>query len=153
MCSVSLEIRLQEGFGPLPFGARTEEALRCFGPAEETENMDAGEEHRSLVWHYWTRGFSLFFDPNNEDRFSCVEIDDENVKLWGNAIFTMSEQQLKALFFSKGFKELDEEMHEWGEKRLSFDDALIDLYFENGKLISINYGVYLDDKKFVIMPN
>ena len=31
-------------------------------------------------------------------------------------------------------------MHEWGEKRVTYEDLNIDFYFENNKLAAINYG-------------
>ena len=65
----------------------------------------------------------------------------------------LTEQELKKLMTEKGFKELDEEKEQWGEKRISFDDADIDFYFENGKLISVNYSLPVFAPSFVILPN
>ena len=142
-----------EGIGALRFGASPDEVLRCFGPCDESEELDTAGEHKSMVWHYWDRGFSVFFDVASGNRFSCVEIDDDSAQIWGKRIFEMKEAEIKTLFQSKGFRDLDEEDQDWGEKRVSFDDALIDFYFEKDRLISINYGVHLADTKDVIFPN
>lgn len=146
-------IRLKEGFGSLPFGAGTDEALRLFGSPDETGEMDTGEDYRSLVWHYWDKGFTLFFDLNNNTRFCCAEIDEPSATLWDVRIFELTESELKKLMQAKGYTQLDEEKEAWGEKRISFDDADIDFYFENGKLISVNYSVPVQIPAFVILPN
>ena len=45
------------------------------------------------------------------------------------------------------------EQHDWGEKRLSFDEAHIDFYFEKNKLISINYCKPIKDSHILILQN
>jgi hypothetical protein len=47
------------------------------------------------------------------------------------------------LFEDKAYKEIETEVHEWGEERLSIIDAMVDFYFEDSKLISINFGKLL----------
>jgi len=40
---------------------------------------------------------------------------------------------------------VDEDTEEWGEKRLSFDEALIDFYFENEEMVTVNWGVFFEE--------
>ena len=47
----------------------------------------------------------------------------------------------------------DTEKQDWGEKRLSFDEAGLDCYFENGRLSSINFGVIDEPNNFEFLPN
>ena len=47
----------------------------------------------------------------------------------------------------------DSEKQEWGEKRLSFDEAGLDCYYENGRLTSINFGVIDELNNFEFLPN
>jgi hypothetical protein len=126
---------------------------KAIGKPEETELLDDMEDCQSTVWHYWEQGFSLFFDENNKQLFGCVEIDNENSLLWGKKIFDMNEKQIIELFKSRNYPEYETEEHEWGEKRLSFDAANIDFYFEKNKLTSINYGKSLNDPQILILPN
>lgn len=126
---------------------------KILGKAEETEVLDDVEDCMSVVWHYWDQGFSLFFDENNHQLFGCVEIDNENSMLWGQKVFNLTEKQIIDLFKSKNYTKFETEVHEWGEKRLSFDDANIDFYFEKNKLSSINYGKPLNDSHILILPN
>jgi hypothetical protein len=155
MTGILLQIRPHEGLNKLLFGTSRQEAELAFGKAEETESIESGDgDYKTEVWHYWTKGFSLFFDENVNYKFTCVEIDNKEADLWGKKIFSLSEPEIILLFKSKGFKEIDSEVHEWGERRLSFDDALVDLYFENDTLTSVNYGVLGDTPdKILIFPN
>ena len=126
---------------------------KILGKPEEIEVLDDMEDCQSTVWHYWENGFSIFFDENNQQQFGCVEIDNEDTLLWGKKIFLMTEKEIIELFKSKNFTLFETEVHEWGEKRLSFDDANIDFYFEKNKLSSINYGKQLIDPQILILPN
>lgn len=150
--SLLLEIRPVIGLSELLFGATMAEAEKLFGKAEQSELLDDIEEYQSTVWHYWENGFSLFFDEDDDKVFCCVEIDNNEVVLWGQKIFNLNEKQIITLFNNKGIKEYETELHEWGEKRLSFDAANIDFYFEKNKLSSINYGKSVIDMP-LIFPN
>lgn len=130
-----------------------DEIENILGKPDEVELLDDIDDCQSTVWHYWDQGFSLFFDENNNQLFGCVEIDNEEALLWGKKIFLLNEQQIIDLFKSKSYPQYETEMHEWGEKRLSFDEANIDFYFEKNKLTSINYGKPLNGPQILILPN
>lgn len=150
--SQRFEIKPVLGLSDLLFGASMLDAEKAFGKAEESEFLDDIEDCQSTVWHYWEMGFSLFFDEKKEQIFCCVEIDNNEVVLWGQKIFDLSEKHIIDLFKSKGISEFETELHEWGEKRLSFDEVNIDFYFEKNKLSSINYGKSEMDLP-LILPN
>lgn len=138
----SFEAQLMGSFAGIPFGASQQEVERIFGKPEEAETLDAIDDTVSLVWHYWSKGFTVFFDQAIGGRFCCVEADSSvDLKIWGKNIFEMNEPELKKLLKEQGYKDIDEENHEWGEKRVSFDDAMVDFYFEKGILVSVNFGV------------
>ncbi|MDF2438671.1 MAG: hypothetical protein K0Q95_3047 [Bacteroidota bacterium] len=147
------EIKPCIGLSGIPFGSSMADIEKILGQPEETEILDDMEDCQSTVWHFWNYGFSLFFDENSQQRFGCVEIDNENTTLWGKKIFQLSEKEIIALFREKNYTEYETEVHEWGEKRLSFDAANIDFYFEKNKLSSINYGKQLSDPHILILPN
>ncbi len=141
---IPFEVKLQKSFGNLPFGSSKKDAERFFGSAEEVEELNGIDGSNSLVWHYWTKGFSLFFDRSRADQFCCVEVDNSvHLILWDIPLFKLNEKELKELLSKNGYKDLEEEQHEWGEKRVTFDDAMADFYFENGILVSVNYSVLL----------
>ena len=148
-----LEIKPRYGLSDLRFGATMVEAQKYFGKPESVENIDEIEEYKSIVWHYLKHGFSLFFDDSLHNTFSCVELDEESSLLWDTHIFKMSEKEIIKLFKEKGFKEMETEEHEWGERRVSFDDAILDLYFEKDKLVSVNYCIPQENKNLKIFSN
>jgi hypothetical protein len=148
-----LEIKPKQGLSKLNFGATMVEAEKYFGKPEAVENIDDIEDYKSIVWHYWQQGFSLFFDDSHHNTFSCVELDESDCVLWGEPIFKLNEKKIIELFNDNNFTDIDAEDHEWGEKRISFDDAVVDLYFEKGKLMSVNYCAPHSDKKVLIFPN
>jgi hypothetical protein len=140
------QIKPLEGINDLLFGLSSDLVKQCFGEPEEIEELDAIEDYETTLWHYWEKGITIFFDKKDELVFTSIEIDDQDSELWGQRIFEMNEQAIIKLFQSKGFVELDTEMMPDGEKRVSFDDAMVDLYFEKGELTGVSYGIYLDNE-------
>lgn len=150
----SFEAHVLKSFGGLAFGAAEAEVEKHFGIPEEKETLEAIDGSVSLVWHYWSNGFTVFFDNERNGKFCCVEVDSSvDMKIWEEPVFRLNEGQLKALFKQQGFRDLDEENHEWGEKRISFDDAMADFYFENGILVSVNFGVTTENENTSIYHN
>ncbi len=150
---VIFEIKPSEGLSSLSFGASMELAKTVFGEPEEVEVLDDIEDALSTVWHYWNSGFSLFFDDLGTKQFCCVEIDNPDALLFGKRIFELNEQEIISLFKQNKYSQFETEVHEWGEKRLSFDDANIDFYFEKNQLTSINYGKPILSSQILILPN
>ncbi len=137
-----IAIYLLKGFGDLNFGESSKVALAFFGDPDETEELfDDLLNEKSLVYHYWEKGFSLFFKDDELKTFTCAEVDNKDALLFGKEIFALNENQIADLFKEHGFTLTETEQHAWGEKRLSFDEAFADLYFEKGKLISINFCI------------
>jgi hypothetical protein len=148
------EIQLLKGFCSLPFGESKETVVKTFGEPEEIQNLtDDILNNNSLVYHYWDHGFSVFFDTNQEQAFCNVEIDNRDAILFDVKIFTLKEKEIIALMKQNGYSLSDSEMHQWGEKRISFDSAGLDCYFENNRLVSINFGVLESGTNFQYFPN
>ncbi|MFN5183197.1 MAG: hypothetical protein ACK5D5_09280 [Bacteroidota bacterium] len=143
-----------KGIEGLFFGSSVEQTIIMFGDPDEKENIkDEITEAESLVFHYWKKGFSLFFNQEVNMKLTCFEVDAKETLLFGERIFEMNENEIIELFKKNGFLLSETENHEWGEKRLSFDDALMDLYFENGSLVSVNFGHLPGSKNFYFLPN
>lgn len=56
----AFEAELLKGFASLSFGASNTEAIKVFGNAEANEEMEAIDGSKSAIWHYWSKGFTLF---------------------------------------------------------------------------------------------
>jgi hypothetical protein len=148
------QINLLKGFSDFNFGQTIAEAESIFGKPEESQVLDDDIlETSCTVLHYWDLGFSLFFDNKNFKKFSSVEVDCEDTVLYGEKVFSLKEQQVIELMKVNGYTLTDTEQQEWGEKRLGFDEAGLDCYFENGKLSSINFGVIDDINSYQFLPN
>lgn len=142
------------GINNLKFGCSPDDVIKCFGEPEETEDLhDELLNDNAVVYHYWDMGLSFFFSVREHQQLSSIEIDNKDALMFGKKIFELSEKEAVELFKQHKFKLSESEMHEWGEKRLSFDDANVDLYFANQKLVSINFGVNQDDNSFFYFPN
>ncbi|HWY37574.1 MAG TPA: hypothetical protein VNY73_03375 [Bacteroidia bacterium] len=138
----NVTIHLLKGLNTLKFGAPATEALAIFGEPEEIEELlDELLSEKSTVYHYWNLGFSLFFKEDESKSFTCAEVDGDNTLLFDRKVFELNEKQIIDLFRENGFSLSETEQHAWGERRLSFDEAFADLYFERGKLSSINFCV------------
>jgi hypothetical protein len=148
------EIKLLKGFCNISFGETQEVICKTFGNPEEIQELSDDILNTSTrVFHYWELGFSLFFDNHKNQSFCSAEIDNKETLLFGTKIFYLKEKEFKDLMISKGFTFSDSEMHEWGEKRLSFDDAGLDCYFQNNKMASINFGIGEKPDDFYFYPN
>jgi hypothetical protein len=144
-----------KGFNTLLFGCTPKEFTAVYGePSEIEELKDEVFNDHATVYHYWDLGFSAFFTKKPNETFSSIEIDNKGALMFDKKIFELNEKQVIALFKEQTYKLSESEMHEWGEKRLSFDDAGVDLYFANNKLASINYGSITDVAgPFYYFPN
>lgn len=149
-----IQIYLLKGIGPLKFGQSLKEAEEIYGlPDEREELFDDFLNEKSHVLHYWALGFSLFFLDDEKKSFQCAEVDQKKAIIFDVAVFKLGEEEVKMLFKQYGFELTESELHTWGEKRLSFDEAFADLYFEQGKLVSINFCAKEEGKEDRFMMN
>lgn len=147
MKKLTLEVRPGKGFGELDFTASDQQVLDFLGEPDATEMVDDDEDRmNTILWDYVEQGFSLFFEGAQTTRLSTCETDNPETTLFGYRIFEMFEDEIIEMMKDQGYKNIDSDNEIWGEKRVSFDDALIDFYFKNDRLLSINWGVMLNEK-------
>lgn len=147
------EIRLGYGIGDLRFGLSMEDVEEIMGEPEEIEESDEEDEFEHKAWNYWDTGFSFYFDQEDDYRLSCIETANPNVTLWGKKIFELSQQEVESLFKEQGVQTVEKEAVENNVTCLSYEKEMIDLYFEEGKLLAINFGVHMDDNLEVLWPS
>jgi hypothetical protein len=77
---------------------------------------------------------------------SCVETDHPGCTLFGKKVFDLPEKEVIELMKEKGYEVAETEIDETGEKRISYDDALIDFFYNEGELTAVNWGVLVNEK-------
>nr|NQU94312.1 hypothetical protein [Bacteroidota bacterium] len=149
MKDLSLEIKPLEGFGELEFGATPDEIKAYLGEPDEDEIFEDEEEGDTLVLHFWDKACSAFFENPEDPSLTNLETDNPDATLFGKHIFAMKEADIIKLMNDNGYSEIDTEIMEAeefdNEKRVSFDDAMIDFFFEDGVLTAASWGVFLDE--------
>ena len=96
--------------------------------------------------NYWEIGLSVFFEGTEKSVVSCFETDIPESTLYGKKVFEMDEKSVIALMKEKGFEVEEIEEDPSGERRISYDDALIDFFFHDDELIAVNWGVLINQK-------
>jgi len=137
-----IEILPLTGVNELKFGSTKEEIIEVIGEADEFEVIEEEEEVFTEVYTYPKYQASLFFEGNETEMiFTSCDTENRDVYLFGNKIFDMSEAQITQLMNEHNFKDVEIDEEEWGEKRLSFLDAMMDFYFQEEELVSITWGI------------
>jgi hypothetical protein len=144
---MKMEILLLEGLNELKFGDTPQTVENTLGKPLEIENLgdEADEDLDTILWNYDKEGLTVFFEGKNNHVLSCFETDNEEVTLFGKKIFGLNEQEITALMKENGMSQINSDEEEWGERRVSFDEGLIDFYFQDGKLVTVNWGVFVNE--------
>ena len=133
------------GLDVLLFGTNTKEILDILGEPADIEK-DEDEDFPSEMWLYPEQQLTLFIEGDETKLLICIESNHPDTTLFGKKIFSMSEAEITALMDKNVCGEVDSEDEAWGERRVSFDDYMIDFYFENGTLNTVNFSVIDDDE-------
>jgi hypothetical protein len=150
--ALRLTIDPEVGFGQLTFGLTMNQVKSLIGEPNEVEVINEKEADEAIVWHFDNLDISVFFETGEIPRMSSVEVFNVNATIWDYRLFDYKEAEIVAFIKSKGFESEDAEVHEWGERRLSFDDLNLDLYFENDILVTVSYGVFLNSEDTLHYP-
>ena len=145
MKNLILDIKPKVGFGELAFGDTTEKITSVLGEAEEIESIEDDDVFNTTILNYWEKGVSVFFEGTQKSVVACFETDNPDSEMFGKRVFEMSEEEIIGLMVTKGYEVAETEFEETGEKRVSYDDAMIDFFFEEEELIAVNWGVLVNE--------
>lgn len=146
MKELKLEIIPLKGYGELNFGDDSEHVITYLGAPEEVENLEDEDVFQTVILYYWEKGITVFFEGRDRSVVSCFESENTSSTMFGKEIFTMDEKSIIDLMNSKGYEVAETEMETSGEKRVSYDDAMIDFFFMDDKLVAVNWGVLVNEK-------
>ena len=138
------EILPKTGLGELTFGIVMDDFIAKYGEPEELDTFDEDEEMNTTLLHYWKSGFSVFFVGLTNQILAGIETDHPDTTLFGAEIMGISEAELNTLMEKNGHSTFEREEEE-NDIRLSYDFSMMDFFFREGKLIYLNFGVFVDE--------
>jgi hypothetical protein len=138
-----------QGCGNIKFGQTIQELTALLGEAEEIDHIDTDDDMTTVVLHYWEDALSVFFEGTTKNVISCFETDHPDAILFGKKVFELTKDEIIQLMEQNGYSELEIEEEE-GETRLTFEDALIDFFYDEEELLAVNWGVMVDEEGEII---
>lgn len=132
------------GYGDLNFGQTVEELTSVLGEAEEIDHLDTDDQMNTIILHFWEEGLSVFFEGVSKTVISCFETDNPEATLFDKKVFELKKDEVIDLMKENGYNELEVEEEE-GEIRVTFEDGLIDFFYDDELLLAVNWGVIIDE--------
>lgn len=140
-----------KGYGEIPFGMTLDEAVKMLGMPNFYEELNDMEEteNRSIYYEYDDLQTNIYFEGITKSVVACFETENENATLYGKKVFDLDQKAVIEMMKAKGFSELEQETED-GELRISFEDALIDFFFDEEGMTAVSWGVLVDDQGNII---
>ncbi|PCI93891.1 MAG: hypothetical protein COB15_15475 [Flavobacteriales bacterium] len=153
------DIKIGNGLGDITFGNSKEKIKHLLGEAGETDTFNAsGEEDGYLTeaWHYDDQEFSLSFDEEDNWKLTTISISSPEATFNGNQLIGKEMDDVLRFFNNEEFgeNELDDLSDEGIDQKLvSYLRASLNLWFEDGKLSEIQWGVLWSDEDTPSWPD
>ena len=140
-----------KGYGEIPFGMTLDDTVKLLNMPDFYEELSDMEEtgNRSVFYQYDSLATNIYFEGITKSVVACFETENQEATLYGKKVFDLTKEEIVKLMKANGFKELEEELEE-GELRVSFEDALVDFFFEGDKMTAVSWGVLVDEQGDII---
>ena len=140
-----------KGYGEIPFGMTLDDAVKKLGMPDFYEELSDMEEtgNRSIYYEYDELETNIYFEGVTKSVVACFETENMEATLYGEQVFELNKDEVVKLMKDNGFKELEEEVED-GELRVSFEDAMVDFFFEGDKISAVSWGVLVDEQGDII---
>ena len=140
-----------KGYGEIPFGMTLDEAVKMLGMPNFYEELNDMEEteNRSIYYEFDDLKTNIYFEGITKSVVACFETENENATLYGKKVFDLDQNAVIELMKAQGYVELEQETED-GELRVSFEDALIDFFFDEEGMTAVSWGVLVDDQGNII---
>ena len=140
-----------KGYGEIPFGMTLDDAVKLLNMPDFYEELSDMEEtgNRSIYYEYDELATNIYFEGITKSVVACFETENEAATLYGKKVFDLKKDDVVKLMKDNGFKDLDEG-DEDGELRVSFEDALIDFFFDGDTMTAVSWGVLVDEQGEII---
>lgn len=153
------DIKIGTGLGDIKFGSTKEKLKYLIGEPDEIDSYNAsGEEDGYLTeaWHYDEYEFSVSFDEEDNWKLTTISISSPECTFNDNQLIGKGMDEVLQLIDSEelGENELDDLSDDnIDQKLMSFLPASLNLWFENGKLSEIQWGVLWSDEDTPCWPD
>jgi len=149
---LNLTIEPQKGMDCLTFGMTIDDVVKILGNASIQDDNQDEDGFSYIELSYDDYDMSLFFEGDGSPSYlSDIEIENPETTIFGVKIFELNKKQVIDLMKKNGYDDadvnLDEELQ---EECVSYDNEIIDFYFDNDKLVSVNFGVILSPNGEII---
>ena len=140
-----------KGYGEIPFGMTLDEAVKTLGMPDFYEELSDMEEtgNRSIFYEYDELETNIYFEGVTKSVVACFETENAEATLYGKPVFDLTKEEIIDLMKKQGFKELEEETED-EELRVSFEDAMVDFFFDEDELTAVSWGVLVDEQGDII---
>ncbi len=140
-----------KGYGEIPFGMTLDEAVKTLGMPDFYEELSDMEEtgNRSIFYEYDELETNIYFEGVTKSVVACFETENTEATLYGEPVFDLTKEEIIDLMKKQGFKELEEETED-EELRVSFEDAMVDFFFDEDELTAVSWGVLVDEQGDII---
>jgi hypothetical protein len=139
-----MEIYLLKGLDNYEFGLSKDNFIENNPNNINFELVEEEEELKTEAIHIEELNTSLYFDGDETELLlTACATENKDAILFSKKVFDLSKDEIIKLMKDHMFNEMEEDTEEWGEERLSFYDAMVDFFFEKGKLVSISWGILI----------
>jgi len=140
-----------KGYGEIPFGMSLDDTVKLLNMPDFYEELSDMEEtgNRSIYYEYDAIQTNIYFEGVTKSVVACFETENEAATLYGKKVFDLNKDEVVKVMKDNGFKEMEEETED-GELRVSFEEAMIDFFFEGDKISAVSWGVLVDEQGDII---
>ena len=128
-----------------------DETVKLLNMPDFYEELSDMEEtgNRSIYYEYDAIQTNIYFEGITKSVVACFETENEEATLYGKKVFDLKKADVIKLMKDNGYKEVEEETED-GELRVSFEEAMIDFFYEGDKMTAVSWGVLVDEQGDII---
>ena len=140
-----------KGYGEIPFGMTLDDTVKLLNMPDFYEELNDMEEtgNRSIYYEYDDIQTNIYFEGITKSVVACFETENEAATLFGKKVFDLKKVDVVKLMKDNGFKDVEEETED-GELRVSFEDAMMDFFFDGDVMTAVSWGVLVDEQGEII---
>jgi hypothetical protein len=140
-----------KGYGEIPFGMTIDETVKMLNMPDFYEELSDMEEtgNRTIFYEYDAIKTNIYFEGITKSVVACFVTENEAATLYGKKVLGLKKEEAVQLMKDNGFKKLEEETED-GELRVSFEDAMMDFFFDGETMKAVSWGVLVDEQGDII---